>query len=264
MRKKYLAVICLAFCVLIPAAVSAAGIKRGMPKREMLFRMAEECLEQYRFCGIHPDQEAMEQRAREAAEQTEGQAAGQTEGQIAGSLQESSLFVPEHYIMVGDSRFEGMEQAVEQAGDTGCTWICQVSAGLSWFSGTAVPEIDAAVTDKTAIIINMGVNDLDHVSEYVDILCSKVPEWMAQGAVVYYMSVNPVENHSLITNEDIQEFNRQIYNQMPQEMGWIETNSYLMEHGYEAPDGVHFDADTYRTIYDYTMAVIAGFSRSFV
>lgn len=52
---------------------------------------------------------------------------------------------------------------------------------------------------------------------------------MEKGAEVYYMSVNPVENHPYISNEDIANFNNILYNNLPSETGWIETNSYLLE-----------------------------------
>ena len=146
-------------------------------------------------------------------------------------------------------------------GDSGCVWIGQVSAGLSWFQDTAVGEIDESVTQGSVIIINMGVNDLGNAWGYIDLLKEKIPQWMEKGAEVYYMSVNPVENHPYISNEDIANFNNILYNNLPSETGWIETNSYLLESGYSTQDGVHFDAETYQKIFNYTMEVLSGFGR---
>ena len=149
----------------------------------------------------------------------------------------------------------------ETVGDSGCVWIGQVSAGLSWIQDTAVGEIDESVTQGSVIIINMGVNDLGNAWGYIDLLKEKIPQWMEKGAEVYYMSVNPVENHPYISNEDIANFNNILYNNLPSETGWIETNSYLLESGYSTQDGVHFDAETYQKIFNYTMEVLSGFGR---
>lgn len=258
-------------CLCCPAVSGSAKTLLGTPKQEMILQMAQECLEKYNFCGIHMNPEAGQAAnaamaggtvRTESQTGTGSQAVPETEEEDLFSMfDDGPLFVPEQYIMVGDSRFVGMEEAV---GGAGCTWICEVSAGLSWFTDTAVPEIDAAVADKTAIIINMGINDLGNVTGYVDVLNQKVPEWMEKGAVVYYMSVNPIESHDTITNEDVVEFNNILYNNMPQEMGWIETNKYLQANGYTALDGVHFDGATYQSIFNYSMEVIAGFSEQVI
>ena len=69
----------------------------------------------------------------------------------------------------------------ETVGDSGCVWIGQVSAGLSWFQDTAVGEIDESVTQGSVIIINMGVNDLGNAWGYIDLLKEKIPQWMEKG-----------------------------------------------------------------------------------
>ena len=245
-QKKIWLLCVLAVGMFLPGISGQAQILLGTPTREAFLQMGREYLEQYNFSGIHINSDARKEEAVEDIDRTEAEA----------KQEQGTPFVPEHYILVGDSRFVGMRDAV---GDAGCTWICQLSAGLSWFTETAVPQIDEAVQDKTVIIINMGVNDLGNVMGYADILEQKVPEWMAKGAVVYYMSVNPIENHAYISNDDVITFNNTLYNVMPQEMGWIETNAYLHENGYTAPDGLHYDGATYQTIFNYCMEVISGF-----
>lgn len=255
-------------CLLLMAGMLLTPVKAGAeallgtPKQEALLQLAQECLEKYNFNGIHMnlDVEQKEKDIQIAAEDGMGEdipEADKAETHTEAVQDYEPLFVPEQYIMVGDSRFVGMEEAV---GGGGCVWISQLSAGLSWFADTAVPEIDAAVTDKTAIIINMGINDLGNVMGYIDVLNQKVPEWLDKGAVVYYMSVNPVERHATITNNDIVDFNNTMYNYMPQEVGWIETNAYLLDNGFATMDGLHFDTGTYQTIFSYCMEVLADFS----
>ena len=256
MRKNYFYRAVLFFvCMLLPAVSGSAKAPLGTPTREALLQLAWDCLEEYNFCDIHMNLAAGRGKSTETTAAEMDDLPMDSEDVVTDDSGEA--FVPQQYIMVGDSRFVGMQQAV---GDAGCVWIGQVSAGLDWFANTAVPEIDAVVGDGSVIIINMGVNDLGNVWGYLDILNQKVPQWLEKGAVVYYMSVNPVESHPYISNDAIANFNNILYNNMPPEVGWIETYSYLLEYGYGTQDGVHFDTGTYQTIFYYTMEVLAGFT----
>lgn len=253
MKKYFCRAVLFLVGILLSVVPGSAKPPLGTPTREALLELAWECLDEYNFCDIHMNLAAGRAKEAEATAETEWEdSLSQDPETVSGEP-----FIPQQYIMVGDSRFVGMQQAV---GDAGCVWIGQVSAGLSWFCDTAVPEIDAAVTDQSVIIINMGVNDLGNVWGYLEVLNQKVPEWLEKGAVVYYMSVNPVESHPYISNDDIAEFNNILYNSMPPEVGWIETYSYLLDNGYATQDGVHFDAGTYQTIFYYTMEVLEGFT----
>lgn len=74
----------------------------------------------------------------------------------------------------------------ETVGDSGCVWISQVSAGLSWFQDTAVGEIDESVTQGSVIIINMGVNDLGNAWGYIDLLKEKfLSGWKRSRSLLY-------------------------------------------------------------------------------
>ena len=258
-KRKFSRWILLLCCLFIPAFTAGAKAPLGTPTREVLLDMAWDCLEEYHFSCIRTNAVAVSKATQimsEKEEQTETQQV-ETEQQTEEQSSETSFDVTQ-YIFVGDSRTVGMHETV---GDSGCVWIGQVSAGLSWFQDTAVGEIDESVTQGSVIIINMGVNDLGNAWGYIDLLKEKIPQWMEKGAEVYYMSVNPVENHPYISNEDIANFNNILYNNLPSETGWIETNSYLLESGYSTQDGVHFDAETYQKIFNYTMEVLSGFGR---
>lgn len=255
-------------CLVMPVFSVKAEALRGTPKKEALLEMVWDCLEESNFSCVRTNLAAI-RKAELSERETEAQKDFGSESEATTEvLQESKQedtsdikvkdFTATQYIFVGDSRTVGMQQSV---GDAGCIWIGQVSAGLSWFQDSAVAEVDAAVTQGSVIIINMGVNDLGNVWGYIDLLKAKIPQWMEKGAEVYYMSVNPVENHPYISNEDIANFNNILYNNLPSEAGWIETDSYLLESGYSTQDGVHFDAATYQKIFNYTMEVLSGFGR---
>ena len=266
-KRKFSRWILLLCCLFIPAFTAGAKAPLGTPTREVLLDMAWDCLEEYNFSCIRTNAVAVSKATQimsEKEEQTETQQVETEQTQEAETKQQTeeqnseTSFDVTQYIFVGDSRTVGMHETV---GDSGCVWIGQVSAGLSWFQDTAVGEIDESVTQGSVIIINMGVNDLGNAWGYIDLLKEKIPQWMEKGAEVYYMSVKPVENHPYISNEDIADFNNILYNNLPSETGWIETNSYLLESGYSTQDGVHFDAETYQKIFNYTMEVLSGFGR---
>ena len=255
----------LTLCLVMPALSAKAEVPLGTPKKAELLEMVWDCLEESNFSCMRSNLAAFREErdedtaAAEAQSETEPETAKadltedqQTEA-AAGQVRD---YTATQYIFVGDSRTVGMNQSV---GDAGCVWIGQVSAGLSWFQDSAVAQVDQVVSQGSVIIINMGVNDLGNVWGYIDLLKEKIPQWIEKGAEIYYMSVNPVENHPYISNEDIANFNNILYNNLPSETGWIETNSYLQESGYSTQDGVHFDAATYQTIFNYTMEVLSGF-----
>ena len=170
MRKNYFYRAVLFFvCMLLPAVSGSAKAPLGTPTREALLQLAWDCLEEYNFCDIHMNLAAGRGKSTETTAAEMDDLPMDSADVVTDDSGEA--FVPQQYIMVGDSRFVGMQQAV---GDAGCVWIGQVSAGLDWFANTAVPEIDAVVGDGSVIIINMGVNDLGNVWSYLDILNQKV------------------------------------------------------------------------------------------
>lgn len=137
----------------IPAFTAGAKAPLGTPTREVLLDMAWDCLEEYNFSCIRTNAVAVSKATQimsEKEEQTETQEA-ETKQQTEEQNSETSFDVTQ-YIFVGDSRTVGMHETV---GDSGCVWIGQVSAGLSWFQDTAVGEIDESVTQGSVIIINM-------------------------------------------------------------------------------------------------------------
>ena len=157
-KRKFSRWILLLCCLFIPAFTAGAKAPLGTPTREVLLDMAWDCLEEYNFSCIRTNAVAVSKATQimsEKEEQTETQQV-ETEQQTEEQSSETSFDVTQ-YIFVGDSRTVGMHETV---GDSGCVWIGQVSAGLSWFQDTAVGEIDESVTQGSVIIINMGVNDL--------------------------------------------------------------------------------------------------------
>ena len=156
-------------------------------------------------------------------------------------------------IMVGDSRCVQMQNAVSGGG---CAWVCENSKGYDWFCDTAMPRIDAAVTNGTKIVINLGVNDPGNVKKYAETVNTKAAEWSQKGATVYFVSVNPVWENPYTTEEQVTTFNSTIPSLLSPGIGWIDTHSWLITNGYRLVDGIHYDDPTYINIYNVIMGSI--------
>lgn len=156
-------------------------------------------------------------------------------------------------IFVGDSRTVQMRDAV---GANPYVWICKSSEGCQWFAAQAVPQIDAAVGYGTKILLNLGVNDVHNVNRYAQLVNQKAKEWTAQGATVYYASVNPVENGQYITTKMVSSFNDKLRQKLDPEIIWIDSCSWLQNTGYTLTDGLHFSSKTSRNLYQYYLSVL--------
>lgn len=160
------------------------------------------------------------------------------------------------YIFVGDSRFVGMEEALNGYVDEDVTFIAEGSQGLEYLK-TVAPDL-YELEGKT-IIFNLGVNDLSNSQEYV-LFYNSLPQSFLAKNIVCVMTVNPVdqqleaENGYDVKNTDIANFNSILISGVRKDLIYIiDTNSYLMLEGYETFDGLHYTTDTSRKIFDYAI-----------
>ncbi len=169
----------------------------------------------------------------------------------ADYLQENNIV--KSYIFAGDSRTVQMSLAVKKSEHK---WFAQVGEGYDYFVNTAIPSIDASVTTGSVIIINYGVNALHNVDKYISKVNSKIDSWIASGATVYYAAVLPVRDYPTITNDDIEAFNSKLRSGLDSRVGWLDGYTYLQTNGFSTADGLHFEYDTYRSLYSYYMSKI--------
>lgn len=154
-------------------------------------------------------------------------------------------------IFVGDSRFVQMHQAM---GETGVNYVAQGWMGYDWLKDTAIPQIDPFVGKGSKIVINLGVNDIDNIDNYIALVNQKAAEWNAKGAKVYYATVNPVaEDFPKFKNFRVEEFNNKLKSQLIG-VNIIDTYSFLKSYGYELVDHVHYKGTTSFNIYAYIMS----------
>lgn len=170
-------------------------------------------------------------------------------------------------IWVGDSRSVGLSMNVK----SNDKYIAKTGMGYDWFIKTALKELSKKLDknpDQT-VIINMGINDCtnywlggeDKVFKYVE----KVNEFIEKypDTKFYYLSVNPVNKNYPSKysktgyidkdelNDIIIEFNDTIKSEC--NAVYLDSNTYLIENGFNTVDGIHYDKDTYVDIYDYVV-----------
>ena len=176
------------------------------------------------------------------------------EKQAPGQPEKAPVAVqaPAGVIMVGDSRCVQMQEAV---GGGGCSWICENSKEYTWFTEKAIPRFDEYVGKGTKVVINMGVNDPEHYSQYVETVNAKAAEWAQRGASTYFVSVNPVWENPYTTQEQVDTFNANVPG-MLSGVKWIDTSGWLVQNGYKLKDGLHYDDDTYVNIFNLIMGSI--------
>ena len=159
------------------------------------------------------------------------------------------------YVFVGDSRYVGMSAYKE---DTD-TFIAKNNMGYSYLE-EQMSLIKQSCDKNTALIIGLGVNDLKYSREkYITTINSMAD---AMDCKIYYMLVNPVDEKKEVSygysveNNTINEFNKAMKAELTSDVHIIDTYSYLQSQGYVTVDGLHYDNDTYKLIYDYIKEAI--------
>ena len=155
-------------------------------------------------------------------------------------------------VFVGDSRTVQMQMAV---GSSDKAYIAKIGEGYSWFKNTALSEIPSYAGNGTTMIINFGVNDLANAGKYIKLVNSNIDAWTEAGITVYYAAVTPVGSCS-VSNAQIESFNARLQSELDPRVHWLDGYTYLTQTGFSTSDGLHYNSDTYRSLYSYYMSVI--------
>lgn len=168
-------------------------------------------------------------------------------------------------IFVGDSRTVGLQAAV----DNSDIYIAKWGQGYDWFSQTGRNRLEKELAEYpcSAVILNLGVNDMGNVESYV----REYQELQADypKARFYFMSLNPVEEtflrasgYSGRDNASIEVFN----DRMKQVFGsfyintydWMIEQEYVLDlpHGHGTTDGLHYIDIVYQMLYGYVTAKV--------
>ncbi len=206
----------------------------------------------------------------------------------ADVLPRADLRAYKQVIFVGDSRTNRMANTLERQGDTsltnGISFIYKEGQGLPWLKEEGYKALlrqvgngtDSILEKKTMVIFNLGVNDLGNVNDYILYMRSIAPELQKKGCVLYYMSVNPVNNEMIKAcgknkprkESSVCRFNSAIKSSLcsgsKKLYNYIDCYSYLLRNGYGTDrnrngadegvdDGLHYTTKTYKRIYRYCM-----------
>lgn len=186
-------------------------------------------------------------------------------------------------VFIGDSRTAYMENALKSIGanTTGIQFISKVGEGLDWFRTVAYPKLYSIVKDEsvsilakpTAVVVNLGVNDLENQEQYVLYMNSIAKELKKHNCELFFMSVNPV-NRSMLeeagkkdrSEAKVRLFNNTLRSALGTQYSYIDTYSYLKNTGYGfdssstgvggKDDGLHYTARTYKRIFNYCMKAL--------
>lgn len=164
---------------------------------------------------------------------------------------------PEHsFIFVGDSRTVGMHNAFLKDGyedSCTCSFIAKSGEGFYWLYNDGITELEEALhADPYAtVIFNLGVNDLEEAEQYISFYNELFSIY--HDPSFYIMSVNPVndEKCSGASNAEIEAFNEKMQEEFPDQ--YLDCYDYLLEHGFETADGLHYSNDTYRNIHHFVV-----------
>lgn len=163
----------------------------------------------------------------------------------------SSNSIDERIIWVGDSRTEGMQDAITNGNNV---WIAKTSTGYNWFNDTAAKQVTTKIEDDDIIVFNFGVNDLNNVDKYINKLNELAGGDWSKASKIIVMSVNPViDGKNAASNAAIEQFNNTMKNGLSEKITYVDTYSTLKDSLSESDfdnEGLHYTNDVYKKIYN--------------
>ena len=170
-------------------------------------------------------------------------------------------------IVVGDSRMEFIDNDKEIIKPFNLDIVAKSGAALSWFETVGLPRtkkiIDNDEYDSYFVVVNMGVNDIQYTSKYVENANTYFEDYLelskySPKVKLYILSVNPIiekrlnkaQPQNVRTNDKIKKFNDVLLKKLSKEekMYYCDSNTKL---SFDADDGLHYTQDTNKKIINY-------------
>ena len=151
--------------------------------------------------------------------------------------------INQSYILIGDSRTKGMNQATGASQSSQITVFAEVSMGYSWMVEEALPA--AAGISCYNYVILLGVTDLTNIDRYPE----KYRELISMGVSLTLVTIGPVEEGKggySIKNSQIEDFNARLYEVEGAKV--LDLYTYMQQNGFSTLDGVHYTDETYYMI----------------
>ena len=180
--------------------------------------------------------------------------------------------------LVGDSRTMQMYLTIRKMLKS-TTFVYGNGGGLLWFKQTGYASLLGKVRaqssrsrKKSAVVLNLGVNDLWNVKNYVAFYKQISGELSRYNCELFIMSVNPIDvvrmrdggRHLAKNAYSVITFNRKLKKGVGKAYTWVDTYSKLLESGFTTQgsvydgggDGVHYTKATYQRIYNFLIGEI--------
>lgn len=170
-------------------------------------------------------------------------------------------------IVVGDSRMEFIDNDKEIIKPFNLEIVAKSGASLSWFETVGLSRtkkiIDKDEYDSYFVVVNMGVNDIQYTSKYVENANTYFEDYLklseySSKVKLYILSVNPIiekrlnkaQPQNVRTNAKIKKFNDVFVKKISKEknMYYCDSNTEL---SFDADDGLHYTQDTNKKIINY-------------
>lgn len=146
----------------------------------------------------------------------------------------------EDWIFVGDSR------TVLASHYVAMTYYAKSGEGIKWFR-TIEDEVYAERNKN--IVFNLGVNDLHNLNAYIDLYWN-LPQDFVDNNHIIVMSVNPCGKTYAYLNPQIEWFNENLQNNLPDYITYADCYGWLInEQGFDTTDGLHYEGWTYQDIH---------------
>ena len=181
----------------------------------------------------------------------------------------TELYANEKRIWMGDSRFVGLSNSVKTSSTD--VFISKGAQSFDWFRDEGVPQLMQELNKdpERIVIINFGLNDCaNNCAGWREYFAEDYVELINQLTVTYpntrfcfasvglidgsYTSRSGQKMSAAQIGAFVDDFNTKMYVGCVAE--YIDLCEYLIRDGYTTVDGVHFNAETNKKIYNYCVA----------
>lgn len=178
--------------------------------------------------------------------------------QAISNSSDGSISIPEksneRFIWVGDSRTDGIKNAVNDGNNE---WITSENADYDWFTSEGISKVTEQLKEGETVVFFLGLNDLDRAEDYKTKLNELAKgDWSKAGEIIV-VSLTPVDEEKAeeITNEEIEEFNKTIRNGLASNITYRNIYSQVAGDMETVDDGINYDSETYQNIYSYIRGI---------
>lgn len=130
--------------------------------------------------------------------------------------------------------------------------VAKGGEGCSWMRAVGVPNALSHLDEADALVIWFGVNDLHVFADYINYVNGLVQQY---DIPIYYMTIGPCNGKWEDKNSEVLAFNSALTQMLDPSVTIIDAYSYIkdgLDNGlFATMDGLHYDYNTSRAIYDY-------------